>query len=133
LGIIVTPADCYINAAISVTRKFLDLMGCHHIPVAESTVRGINPFPALYRRDSLIMDNFPILNQEDTIKTILVLETGQEFMVRTLNAASEAVTLMITGPLTTVATALEIDPTIEGKIKEIVWMGGALNVSGSEQ
>ncbi len=99
--------------------------------MAESTVRGINPFPALYRRDSLIIDNFPILNQQDTIKTPLVPETGQEFMVKTLQTALEPVTLMITGPLTTVATALDIDPTIEEKIKEIVWMGGALNVSGN--
>ncbi|MGK7884461.1 MAG: nucleoside hydrolase [Crocosphaera sp.] len=131
LGIIVTPADCYINAALNVTRKLLDLMGCNHIPVAESTVRGINPFPALYRRDSLIIDNFPILNQENTIKTPLVSQTGQQFMVKTLHSASEPVRLMVTGPLTTVATALEIDPTIETKIKEIVWMGGALNVSGN--
>ncbi|MDJ0598014.1 MAG: nucleoside hydrolase [Crocosphaera sp.] len=131
LGIIVTPADCYINAALNVTRKLLDLMGCHHIPVAESTVRGIHPFPTLYRRDSLIMDNFPILNQEDTIKTPLVSQTGQQFMIETLQNASEPVTLMVTGPLTTVATALDIEPTIEGKIKEIVWMGGALNVPGN--
>ena len=131
LGIIVTPADCYIKAALNVTRKLLDLMAYHHIPVAESTVRGINPFPALYRRDSLIMDNFPLLNQADTIKTPLVSQTGQRFMVQTLQKASEPVTLMVTGPLTTVATALEIEPTIEEKIKEIVWMGGALNVPGN--
>ncbi|MEA5510219.1 nucleoside hydrolase [Crocosphaera sp. UHCC 0190] len=131
LGIIVTPADCYINAALNVTRKLLDFMRCHHIPVAESTVRGIHPFPALYRRDSLIMDNFPLLNQQDTLKTPLVPETGQQFMVNTLQNAVEPVTLMVTGPLTTVATALEMNPEIEGKIKEIVWMGGVLNVSGN--
>ena len=131
LGIIVTPADCYIKAALNVTRKLLDLMECHHIPVAESTVRGINPFPALYRRDSLIMDNFPLLNQKDSIRTPLVSQTGQRFMVQTLQQASEPVTLMVTGPLTTVANALESDPTIEAKIKEIVWMGGALNVPGN--
>ena len=131
LGIIVTPADCYIKAALNVTRKLLDLMECHHIPVAASTVRGINPFPALYRRDSLIMDNFPLLNQTDSIKTPLVPQTGQGFMVQTLQQASEPVTLMVTGPLTTVAAALESDPTIEAKIKEIVWMGGALNVPGN--
>ncbi|WP_035798198.1 nucleoside hydrolase [Crocosphaera chwakensis] len=131
LGIIVTPADCYINAALNVTRKLLDLMGYYHVQVAESTVRGINPFPALYRRDSLIMDNFPILNQKDNIKTPLVSQTGQRFIVETLHNACQPVTLMVTGPLTTVATALDIDPTIEQKIKEIVWMGGALKVAGN--
>jgi purine nucleosidase len=52
-------------------------------------------------------------------------------MVRVLREAPEPVTLMVTGPLTTVATALDMAPDIESKIKEIVWMGGALNVPGN--
>ncbi|HEX2906635.1 MAG TPA: nucleoside hydrolase, partial [Phototrophicaceae bacterium] len=45
--------------------------------------------------------------------------------------APEPVTLLVTGPLTTVAAALDIAPEIEAKIKRIVWMGGALNVPGN--
>jgi purine nucleosidase len=131
LGIVITPADCYINAAISVTRKILDLMGRNDIPVAESKVRGINPFPAEYRRDSVVIDNFPILNESDRLITPLVPETGQEFMVQVLKQAPEAVTLMVTGPLSTVAAAIALEPTIIQKINEIVWMGGALNVNGN--
>lgn len=131
LGIVVTPADCYIQPAVSATRKILDLMGCSHVPIAESSVRGINPFPHLYRRDSFIVDHFPILNQDETIRTTLVSETGQDFMVRVLREATDPVTLMVTGPLTTVATALDAAPEIESKIKEIIWMGGALNVPGN--
>ncbi len=131
LGIIVTPADCYVQPAISATRKILDLIGCFDVPIAESTVRGINPFPRLYRRDSFIVDHLPILNESETIRTTLLAETGQEFMVRLLRQASEPVTLMVTGPLTTVAAALDTAPEIEAKIKQIVWMGGALNVSGN--
>ncbi|KJH70470.1 nucleoside hydrolase [Aliterella atlantica] len=131
LGIVVTPADCYIEPAVSATRKILDLMGCSHIPVAESTVRGINPFPRLYRRDSTIVNCLPILNENETINTPLLAETGQDFMVRVLREATEPVTLMVTGPLTTVAVALDAAPEIEAKIKQIVWMGGALNVPGN--
>lgn len=131
LGVVVTPADCYIQPAVSATRKILDLMGCSAIPVAESTVRGINPFPRLYRRDSFIVDHLPILNQSETISTALVSETGQDFMVRVLCEASTPVTIMATGPLTTVAAALDKAPEIAAKIKEIVWMGGALNVPGN--
>ncbi|HAG85241.1 MAG TPA: nucleoside hydrolase [Cyanobacteria bacterium UBA12227] len=131
LGIIVTPADCYIQPAVSATRKILDLMGRSDIPVAESTVRGINPFPTLYRRDSFIVDHLPILNQNEQIQTPLLAETGQEFMVRSLQSTDQPVTLMVTGPLTTVATALDIAPDIEAKIEQIVWMGGALNVAGN--
>lgn len=131
LGVVVTPADCYIQPAISATRKILDLIGCTDVPVAESTVRGINPFPRLYRRDSFIVDHLPILNQSETISTTLVPETGQDFMVRVLSEAPEPVTIMVTGPLTTVAVALDTAPEIAAKIKEIVWMGGALNVPGN--
>lgn len=131
LGVVVTPADCFVQPAVSATRKILDLMGCSHVPVAESTVRGINPFPRLYRRDSFVIDHLPILNQNETISTPLVAETGEDFMVRVLQEAPEPVTLMVTGPLTTVAAALDKAPQIEGNILRIVWMGGALNVPGN--
>lgn len=131
LGIVVTPADCYIQPAVSATRKILDLVGRSDIPVAQSTVRGINPFPALYRRDSFAVDHLPILNERDEVQTPLVQETGQEFMVRSLLAAEQPVTLMVTGPLTTVATALDLAPQIEQHIERIIWMGGALNVPGN--
>ncbi|HIK03615.1 MAG TPA: nucleoside hydrolase [Trichormus sp. M33_DOE_039] len=131
LGVVVTPADCYVQPAVSATRKIMDLMGFSHIPVAESTVRGINPFPRLYRRDSLIVDHLPILNQKEFINTPLVAQTGQDFMVKVLRAATQPVTIMVTGPLTTVAVALDQAPDIESKIEKIVWMGGALNVPGN--
>ncbi|MFQ4142109.1 nucleoside hydrolase [Chlorogloeopsis sp. ULAP02] len=131
LGIVVTPADCYAQPAVSATRKILDLMGGSHIPVAESTVRGINPFPRLYRRDSFVVDHFPILNQSETIRTPLVSEPGQDFMVKALREAPEPVILMATGPLTNIAYALDKAPDIEAKIQKIIWMGGALNVPGN--
>ncbi|MBW4479754.1 MAG: nucleoside hydrolase [Tolypothrix brevis GSE-NOS-MK-07-07A] len=131
LGVVVTPADCYAEPAVSATRKILDLMKSSHIPVALSTVRGINPFPRLYRRDSFIVDHLPILNQNETISTPLLAQSGQDFMIQVLRDAPEPVTLMVTGPLTTVAVALDKAPEIEAKIQKIVWMGGALNVIGN--
>lgn len=131
LGIVVTPADCYIKPAVSATRKILDLMGRSEVPVAESTVRGLNPFPRIFRRDAFTVDHLPILNEREEIHARLVPETGQAFMARILREAKEPVTLLETGPLTTVAAALDIDPGIAEKIKEIVWMGGALDVPGN--
>ncbi len=130
LGVVVTPADCYAQPAVSATRKILDLIG-GDVPVAESTVRGLNPFPRLYRRDSFIVDHLPILNQSETIRTTLVPETGQDFMVRVLLEAPRPITLLVTGPLTTLAVALDTAPEIESKIEQLIWMGGALNVPGN--
>jgi purine nucleosidase len=131
LGIVITPADCYPKAAVSVTRKILNLMGKSEIAVAESTVRGINPFPPEFRRDCTIIDNFPILNERETIKAPLASVTGTEFTINCLQNATISVTLMITGPLTTIAEAISITPNILNKIQEIVWMGGALQVGGN--
>ncbi|HLF00963.1 MAG TPA: nucleoside hydrolase, partial [Anaerolineales bacterium] len=130
-GVVITPADTYIKPAVSATRKILDLMGRADVPVAESTVRGLNPFPRAFRRDTFSIDNFPILNERDEIRAPLVKEPGQNFMARVLRDAPEPVTILETGPLTTIAAALDIDPGVEKKIKEIIWMGGALNVSGN--
>lgn len=131
LGIVVTPADCYIEPAVSATRKILDLMGRTEVPVAASTVRGLNPFPREYRRDSFSIDHFPILNQRESITTPLVNDSGQDYMVRVLREAPEPITLLMTGPLTTLSAALQTAPEIEKKVKEILWMGGALNVNGN--
>ena len=130
LGIVVTPADCYIKPAVSATRKILDLMDRPEVPVAESTVRGVNPFPRIWRKDSYRVDHLPILNQEETIRTPLAGDSGQAFIVRVLQESPEPVTLLVTGPLTTLATALDNAPEIEARIERLVWMGGALNVPG---
>jgi purine nucleosidase len=131
LGVVVTPADCYIQPAVGATRKIFDLMGGSHIPVSESTLRGINPFPQLYRRDSYVVDHLPILNQSETICTPLLAQPGQDFLIQALKEAPEEVTILATGPLTNIAYALDKAPEIEAKIKQIIWMGGALNVPGN--
>jgi purine nucleosidase len=94
-------------------------------------VRGINPFPTLYRRDSFVVDHLPILNEPEEIQTPVLTQSGQDFMVRVLLEAPEPVTLLVTGPLTTVASALDLAKGIEAKIKQIIWMGGAINVPGN--
>lgn len=130
LGVVVTPADCYITAAVSATRKLLGLLGHSWVPVAESTVRGLNPFPRLFRRDSVTIDLLPILNEHDE-RAPLAPDAGQRFMVSRLQEATDPVTLLVTGPLSTIAAALDLAPEIEPKVREIVWMGGALNVGGN--
>jgi purine nucleosidase len=131
LGIVVTPADCYIEPAVSATRKILDLMGRSDVTVAESTVRGINPFPRIFRRDSFTVNLLPILNEHELVRAPLAQEPGQAFMARVLREAPGPVTILEVGPLSTIAAALDIDPGIEPKIREILWMGGALNVPGN--
>ena len=134
LGVIVTPADCYIEAATSVSRKIIALMDRTQLPVIKSTARGINPFPSDFRRDCLIIDNFPILNETTPDRSKAVpTKSAREFIIETLTNAPYPVTLMVTGPLTTIAEAIAFQPQITARIAEIVWMGGAFKVSGNVQ
>lgn len=48
-----------------------------------------------------------------------------------MREVNKPVRLLITGPLTTLAVALDIAPEIEACIQDIIWMGGALNVPGN--
>ena len=130
-GIVVTPADCFVHSAVGATRKILDLLGRSDVPVAESTVRGVHPFPRENRRDSVCIDHFPNLNEHDTLVTPLVPEPGQRWLAAQLRAAPRPVTLLVTGPLTTVAAALDEEPALEHKIERMLWMGGALNTRGN--
>ncbi len=59
-------------------------------------------------------------------------EHAVDFIIRTLRASDDAsITLVPTGPLTNIATALQKAPDILPKIKEIVLMGGALREGGN--
>jgi purine nucleosidase len=55
-----------------------------------------------------------------------------DFIVQTLRAARDAsITLVPTGPLTNIATALDREPSIAAKIARIVLMGGAMREGGN--
>ncbi|UOZ05603.1 nucleoside hydrolase [Amycolatopsis sp. WQ 127309] len=51
--------------------------------------------------------------------------TALELIADLLLNAPEPVTLIPTGPLTNIATLLEVRPDLKEKIKEIIWMGGS--------
>jgi purine nucleosidase len=131
LGISVTPADCFAEAAVPATRRILDLAGRTDIVTAEATIDGPNPFPDDWRLDSFKIEAFPIFNQSGTITSPLSEETGQGFLARSILDSPEPVTLLMTGPLTNLAWALNREPAIESNISELVWMGGALDVPGN--
>ncbi len=55
-------------------------------------------------------------------------EHGVLWMLRTLRESAEPVTILATGPMTNLAMALRLEPGIAGKIREIVFMGGAMGL-----
>jgi purine nucleosidase len=138
-GVVVTPADCYIEPAVEASRKIIDLAGRSSIPVAKSTVRGVNPFPSEFRRDSFSINMLPILNELSakpgpSSRVLWQDVPGQQWLATVLATEAEGgqrVTLLVTGPLTTVAEAIALDARSIAGIQRIVWMGGALRVPGN--
>ena len=64
--------------------------------------------------------------------TPLQEEHAVDYIIRTLMGADDAsVTLVPTGPLTNVATAIQKEPAILPKIEQIVLMGGAMREGGN--
>lgn len=130
LGVVVTEGDCFLEPAVSATRKLFQFAGRRDVPVAGSTVKGVHLFPREWRMASYTIDRLPALNRQKTQAPAAVL-TGQSLLATVLRNTPGPLTMLVTGPLSTVAAVLDASPELDAKIREIVWMGGALNVPGN--
>ncbi len=56
---------------------------------------------------------------------------GVQFLISEIERQPGEVTILAIGPMTNIALALRLKPSIETKIKRIVFMGGNVNVAGN--
>jgi inosine-uridine nucleoside N-ribohydrolase len=63
MGIVVTPADCFLRPAVSASLKVLRFFGRLDIELSEGSLHGINPFPRDWRKHAYAIDALPILNE----------------------------------------------------------------------
>lgn len=119
------------------TKKVLDLvdsdvplyMGCK-----QALVRDVTPWRIKYenRATAVDKDGKPFFIHQDFVQ---LKESNRKvedkpapiFYVDYLKTAKEPVNIVCVGPLTNLATALSIDPSIIDNIEELVVMGGADN------
>ncbi|CAM9576674.1 unnamed protein product, partial [Heterosigma akashiwo] len=130
-GIVVTPANCYILPAVSVTRKILRLYGQNSTETCKGVLDGEHPFPAEWRATADVIDQFPLLNADKAPLPPLSPEPGHEFLRRKLQEAEEPLTVVVTGPLTNLGEVLTSYPELSARIRRVVWMGGAFEVPGN--
>jgi purine nucleosidase len=102
-------------------------MPAHEIGIWEDEMP--NPFPVLWRNDSLLYNNLPVLKEARGVNPEPL--KAAELMERCLTNASSPMTIVCTGPLTVLAAVLGSNPGLASNIGEIVVMGGALNVAGN--
>lgn len=109
------------------TLRVLDFIGRSAIPV----YRGLDsPFGPIQVAGPLVDDQsggkmHPAhLELPESARSEQV-QSAVEWLVETLRARTEPVTLVPVGPLTNIAAAITLDPSIVEKVEEIVIMGGA--------
>ncbi|MFK4323510.1 purine nucleosidase [Bacillus sp. RC55] len=130
-GVSVIPADCYLEPAMSASRKIIDRFGKNNIEVAASNSRGKNPFPKEWRMHAFYVDALPILNEFGKVVTPASKKPAHHHIIETLLQTDGKTTLLFTGPLTDLARALYESPIIEDKIERLVWMGGTFRTAGN--
>ncbi|SDB98689.1 purine nucleosidase [Terribacillus halophilus] len=132
IGCSVIPADCYLEPALSASRKISDRFGnCETLEIAASTSRGKNPFPKDWRMHAFFVDALPILNEHLPVRTKVAEKPAHLDLIDKLKAQEDKTTLIFIGPLTDLARALEMDPSIVQHIEKLVWMGGTLLPTGN--
>lgn len=135
LGVGVTDADGYVEPASSASRKIIDRFGHPDrkpADVAKSNSRAKHQFPDDWRLSAFSFDDFPLLNEHgNQPQTPLAALPGHLDLIEKLQGSAEKVTLVMTGPLTDLARALEVEPKIVEKIDRLYWMGGALGSKGN--
>lgn len=109
---------------------FLEMQGGEGIPVAagpEQPLSGDNAFPSDWRRAS---DRFWDVDLPD-VHTPADERSAAELIIDVLHDSDEQLILFVSGPLTNLAEAFRLDPSIKGRIRSIEIMGGALEVGGN--
>ncbi|MBA1392586.1 ABC transporter substrate-binding protein [Lactobacillus sp. XV13L] len=133
IGISAIDADGYVDPAVEVCRKLTDRFNLRgdQLEVARSTSRAVNQFPEAWRTGSYSFNYLPMLNEAGKMITREAAKPAHLDMVDKIKHAAHKVTLIMTGPLTDLARALEVDPTISENIECLYWMGGSLDGHGN--
>ena len=133
LGVGAIDADGYIDPSVEACRKMTDLFNLRgdKLSVARSNSRAVNQFPHEWRMATYSFNYLPMLNEKGHIDTPQAELPAHLDMVEKIKKSKEPVTLVMTGPLTDLARALDTDPDIEKNIKKLYWMGGSLDGHGN--
>lgn len=133
LGVGAIDADGYVDPSVEVCRKLTDRFNTRgdKLEVAKSNSRAVNQFPEAWRTASYSFNSLPILNESGKMVTKEAAQPAHLDMVTKLENATEPVTVVMTGPLTDLARALDAAPEIETKIAKLYWMGGSLDGHGN--
>lgn len=131
-AITIAPADSFKDPAIQITLGLLKFLNRKDIDVTAGRNEGKNLFPDKWRSDSTRMAEI----EELQLSTSEFEQYGfsntpsPQKLVELLNS-NEKFEILATGPLTNIADALKLNPSISNNIEKIYFMGGAFDVHGN--
>jgi len=130
LGITTVGGNVPLKLTQRNARMMCDLAGKQDVPVyagcAEPLIRQLQTAEMIHGETGI--------NGIDVFEPVTPLQSEHavDFIVRTLlDADDESVTLVPTGPLTNIATAINKEPEILSRVERIVLMGGAMREGGN--
>lgn len=129
-GVSITPADCIGDYAEESTRKLLHLFSQPQVPVARGNYHGINAFPPEWRAGPMVVNAMPMMINVEVPKPDVVLESV-ELLAQELKKAKEPIPVLMTGPCSNLVRTLQQYPELSAKVKEVIWMGGAVDTGGN--
>ncbi len=129
LGLTTTFGNVSVDQATTNALSLVEMAGVN-IPVARGVatpwVKDLSPFPDFVHG----VNGFGNVSLAPPKGTAIAISAAQ-FIVEQVNANPGEVTLVAIGPLGNLATALQIDPSIAQKVKEVVLMGGVIAADGN--
>ena len=131
VAVSVTPADAYLEPATRTSQLFLDRLGARGVPVAMGHDEGAHPFPDDWRKSAASVLDIPALKgARPSGANPVAGEDAPHFLARLLSGPGRY-TILETGPLSNIAAALRLKPSIARHIERIWIMGGAVRVGGN--
>ena len=123
------------NASVQTTtrnaRGLAGLFGLHDLPVAAGASRALNAGQEPHYPDFVHgVDGLGGMADQAGPAVPLDPRPAHQLICDMVNAEPGTITLIAVGPMTNLALALRHDPSIAGKVKEVVIMGGAFGMNG---
>ncbi|MBI3549295.1 MAG: nucleoside hydrolase [Elusimicrobia bacterium] len=132
----VCPGDCYPDAGLDSAGRLAEFMGVGGLALAGGTNAGKNPFPEPWREDSRrVVETMPAAPREAAREgraaaPAVAPEPAFQLLARVLQQAS-GTRVLATGPLTNLAEAIAVKPSIARSVERVWAMGGAVRVRGN--
>jgi purine nucleosidase len=129
IGITVTSGNIHIDQGIINTKKILKVLGREDIKVyrgsSEPLERALVDASHIHGKDGLSGQLADIIVNPNSDGCAF------NFLEESINNFGEDLTIIMTGPETNLARLLELKPKVKDRIKNVIAMGGAINLKGN--